>query len=509
MNSLREHRKLTRKLARSLKRDDVYFWLLDHGYFPEAYVLPPCFRVVKRPEKAIKYFDFKKKSKRPSPKESLKIHFPKSDLLDRTFGIIDPAIHNDIAYHISRNCKAMVDAMVPEDSLVTSFSFPLPITKKKPGRIGVLRSGRMIYEFISMTDDILAKEAYKYSHIVRADIKNFYPSIYTHSIAWAIHGKRRIRNGGNRYAMKFVGNRLDKLFQCANDGCTNGIPIGPVVSDIVGEIIAAAIDRIVTREVRKRHIKCAAARFKDDYRILVDSESNGKEVIKILQAALKEYNLELGEGKTSVYALPDVLFRPWVSRYHLAYPRNLRQFSWKEFRELYLAVLDIRREFPDAGVVDRFLADISSSKGQLKISVSSHNLEKVMSMLLLLGPMRQKAFPKILAILENIICSKKGDVLKPRLIEYLDDYLGTLAKDEERNQYLISWLVYFLASNRLLDKLKNKPKLKLTIPRRSMTGRGIFTQNKDFKLVEGILASRKRASMFQHLDIFNPPKKIV
>src|SRR5690606_40387637 len=67
----------------------------------------------------------------------------------------------------------------------------------------------------------------------------FYPSVYTHSLAWAIHGKRTIRNGGkgkNRRDMKFVGNRLDKLFQMANDGCTNGLPIGPAVSDIVSEI---------------------------------------------------------------------------------------------------------------------------------------------------------------------------------------------------------------------------------------------------------------------------------
>lgn len=236
---IQEHRTTTHDLARALKPAEVYRWLLEHGFFPEAYVLPPCFRVVDMPKKLTRYFDPSKKFKGLAETEYVRVHFPKTDLTDRTFGIIDPKIHNDIAYHLTRNWKKIVDAMIPADSFVSSYSFPVPVMRKKPGRMGELRSGRMIYEFIAMTDDALATVAYKYTHLVKADIKNFYPSIYTHSLAWAIHGKRSIREGGkgkNRRDLKFVGNRLDKLFQFANDGCTNGLPIGPVVSDIAAEI---------------------------------------------------------------------------------------------------------------------------------------------------------------------------------------------------------------------------------------------------------------------------------
>lgn len=159
----------------------------------------------------------------------------------------------------------MVDAMIPSDSIVSSYSFPIPVNRKKLGRMGELRSGRMIYEFITMTDDALATVAYRFTHIVKADIKNFYPSVYTHSLAWAIHGKRTIRHGGkgkNRRDVKFVGNRLDKLFQMANDGCTNGLPIGPAVSDIVSEIVASAVDRVLSAELKRNHIECEAVRFR-------------------------------------------------------------------------------------------------------------------------------------------------------------------------------------------------------------------------------------------------------
>ena len=48
-NPVRAHRTKTRKLAEKLRWPDVYHWIVEHGYFPESYVLPPCFRVTKRP----------------------------------------------------------------------------------------------------------------------------------------------------------------------------------------------------------------------------------------------------------------------------------------------------------------------------------------------------------------------------------------------------------------------------------------------------------------------------
>ncbi len=298
-NPVREHRSATLALAASLRKNDIYHWLVEHGYFPESYVLPPCFTVSKRPAKPKLYTKVEKKGKsfKVQPSECVNVHFPKSDLTDRTFGIIHPEIHNDIAYHITRNWKSILSALIPNDSIVASYSFPIPIDARSPGRMGKLRSGRMIYEFIGMIDDDLASIAYRYTHLVKADIKNFYPSIYTHSIAWALHGKRTVRKPANLNNYNLLGNRLDRLFQYANDRCTNGVPIGPVVSDVIAEIIASAVDRLLTKSIKSHNIDCEIVRFKDDYRILVKSETDGRRAIKYLQAALKEYNLELSEEK--------------------------------------------------------------------------------------------------------------------------------------------------------------------------------------------------------------------
>jgi hypothetical protein len=373
-----------------------------------------------------------------------------------------------------------------------------------PTRVGELRSGRMIYEFIDMTDDDLASVAYGYEFLVKTDIKNFYPSIYTHSIAWAIHGKRNARSKNNRRNYTLVGNRLDKLFQNANDGCTVGVPIGSVVSDIIGELIAASVDEIFSKEIKKLSLDCVAVRFKDDYRILVKDSGDAKKVINALQVALKEYKLELNDEKTKVFPLPSGLFRDWVSKYHSIHPHQKQIYKWKEFREIYLAVIEIDKEFPNTGVIDRFLADIITKDKNIKLRLNEADLDKEISMLLMLGSLRVKAFPKILGILESILRGNGGFLYQTKIFNYLETYLSTLLDDEDRNKYLISWLAYFLKSNGYRKKINHK--FKDPIVRSIVNGRSsIFNTSKEFKIYRGIKTISKEVSLLEHLDIFNPP----
>lgn len=508
-NPIQDHRDATYSLANSLAKVDVYHWLTQYGYFPESYVLPPCFAVVKRPKATAHYRVKKAGSSYIVPRsECVSVHFPKSELTDRTFGIIHPRIHNDIAYHIAQNWKTVVNALIPKDSVVASYTFPVPIDARHPGRLGRLRSGRSIYEFIGMVDDDIASVAYRYSHLVKADIRNFYPSIYTHSIAWALHGKKNVRKLGNIHNFKLLGNRLDKLFQNASDGCTNGVPIGPVVSDVIAEIVASGVDRSLSRVLKKSSMDCEVIRFKDDYRILVKSEADGRTAIKLLQSALKEYNLELSDDKTAIWKLPDGLFREWVSMYHNVHPKRKKSYEWKEFRELYLAVLRIDKACPGTGVIDRFLADMVSRKGRLKIRLATTNLQKVLSMLLMMATLRVKAFPKVVAMIEAVLRSPLGARHQDEIVEYLEGYLCNLSQDEERNKYLISWISYFLVSNNLKKNLTFKPTYNDPITRSIYNNRGaLFKDCKEYKIFVGCLEIGKKISMLDHLDVFNPPRE--
>jgi hypothetical protein len=76
-------------------------------------------------------------------------------------------------------------------------------------------------------------------YLLKTDIARFYPSIYTHSIPWALHGKDAARKDKE---YKLLGNRLDLWMRETQDKQTGGIPIGPDTSFVVGEVIASAID---------------------------------------------------------------------------------------------------------------------------------------------------------------------------------------------------------------------------------------------------------------------------
>ncbi len=158
-------------------------------------------------------------------------------------------------------------------------------------------------------------------------------------------------------------------------------------------------------------------------------------------------------------------------------------------------------------MIDRFLADIMSEKGNLKVDVGTFNLQKVLSMLLMLATRGVKAFPKIIAIIESVIRSPFGNAHTGEIVAYLERYLKNLSEDEERNKYLISWISYFLISNNLKRHLTFRPKYKDLITRSVFNNRGlVFKGCPDFDIFVGSLKIGKRMSMLDYLDIFNTPK---
>ena len=474
---------------------------------PKVYVLPPCFQVDKRPQMK-KIFPVKKKNEyKPVRSECINVSFPRTEYTDRVFGLIHPYIHNDIAYHMAQNWPTIVDKMIPGDSQVASYSFPVSIESDRRGRIG-----RSIYNFIEMESKDFLAMAYKFGYVARTDIKNFYPSIYTHSISWAIHGKSKIRKKENRHNYTLLGNKLDRLFQNANDGCTNGIPIGTVVSDIIAEIIASAVDVVLTKKLKEIGIECEIARYKDDYRILARSKSDANKIVKILQSALKEYNLIINSEKTKILNVPDGLFREWVAKYYAFHPRIQEEYSWKEFHKLYQSVLMLDKECQDTQLINRFLSDMLDleRKGQspLRVIIDGHESEFI-SMLLMLAKRNINSFPNVLAIIESML-GGLSDKEKKRMVKHLEQLLSLLPC-KEKNQYLILWFGYFLVSNKIDQYLSSELKKSLFPPtkhedsilRTIFENRShVFNKCKEFKLFVGCIKTAQKITMLEHLKIF-------
>ena len=133
------HIKFTARLARKLSPNEIYLWLITEGYFSENYVLPPCFCVSGIPNRRQTYFKHSKQKYRPKLSECIYVHFPRTELTDRTFGIMDPELHSDIALLIAKNWKTLLRTLFNPKNKVCWYSFPVPLDKRTPGQVGKLR----------------------------------------------------------------------------------------------------------------------------------------------------------------------------------------------------------------------------------------------------------------------------------------------------------------------------------------------------------------------------------
>ena len=140
---------------------------------------------------------------------------------------------------------------------------------------------------------------------LKLDINNFFDSIYTHSVVWAIHSKSVAKT--NPHDNSLFGNQLDKCLQGLNDKQTHGILIGNAVSRLVSEIILCRIDECIEKEFKN----IGFCRFVDDYVFYLkegySQTTTVEQIVCFVRNHLLEYDLMLNEKKTTITKAPFVL----------------------------------------------------------------------------------------------------------------------------------------------------------------------------------------------------------
>jgi hypothetical protein len=233
----------------------------------------------------------------------------------------------------------LVKIVVDEWQTIKAFCDESPISFSRlcsPGRERALRYERRgdpehSYESMMLTKEFSQKRlelSASSSHILKADISNFYGSIYTHGISWALHGKKVAKD--KRRDPSLIGNRLDQAVRDCNDGQTKGIPIGPDTSRILSEIIGTAIDKRLVRTLAKRVSQGhEGIRWVDDFLLYFQTPGGRDKALGTLVESLEAYELSLNHRKTQML-LPgeDMIEASWVQtlrRYHFK-NRGIGQF---------------------------------------------------------------------------------------------------------------------------------------------------------------------------------------
>ena len=181
---------------------------------------------------------------------------------------------------------------------------------------------------------LILDKSFQKKYLVHIDIANCYPSIYSHSVPWALVGIKEAKE--NQKDSKKWYNQLDFAIRSMQRNETIGLPIGPDTSSLISELILTRVDKELEQYDYLRYI--------DDYRCYCKSQEEADEFIRKASRELEKYHLRLNPKKTKIVSLPIPIDEDWV--------RSLRQCALKFLRKKKYTEKDINilSEFIDLSI---------------------------------------------------------------------------------------------------------------------------------------------------------------
>ena len=310
----------------------------------------------------------------------------------RPFQLIHPAIYVELTREITEPgaWKHIQDrfAAFAKDPKICCLSIPIAsLTKRKDQAAQVLNWWQGI-------EQASIELALDYNHVYHADITDCYSSIYTHSIVWALHTKATAK--AKKGDKSLIGNVIDARIQDMQQGQTNGIPQGSVLVDLIAEIVLGHADLELSDRLSKLTItEFKILRYRDDYRIFVNSPQVGEHILKALTEVLLELGLKLNASKTTsaLSVIPSSIKadkKQWMrSRQG---DRNLQKHL--------LLIHCHSNDFPNAGslltLLDGFYRRLTNTK-------SVRNVMQLISIAVDIGFHSPRCFPVCAAIISQLL----------------------------------------------------------------------------------------------------------
>lgn len=279
-----------------ISSDDLYEGLLAYGFFAEK--LPPVFT-------AVPFFDYCKTTADPFEagwNEYITFRVMRNINIPRLMGIPNP-------FKYQRLCSELRDDW---DDICAHFHMQTDGQAYRVSRIHVRKEFKEKCIFAmnyknwrvdgNPESDLLIHDKGPSRFIVKADISTCFPSIYTHSIPWALVGKeeaKRTIRDDTWY------NRLDQMCSDMRNGETHGLLIGPHASNLLSEIVLTVVDKKLY-DKGYRYVRNI-----DDYDCYVNSHDEAQRFLRDLEEALREFDLPLNHKKTIVIPLPIGIEKSW------------------------------------------------------------------------------------------------------------------------------------------------------------------------------------------------------
>lgn len=266
--------------------EDIEHYLNTGGYFTEEGIIPGSINPDGMGAITIPGVNWTARTLSIPRTQSIDILLEKPDKGIRRFSLVHPYIYKLLVKEVVENVDTLRDRLLRTTS-VDAYSIP---------RMFMDDDITQDWKYFSKVDP--AEHLSNHPFIVRADISNFYESIYTHSISWAIHGAEAAKGRSRDYTL--LGNRLDKLFQNARDGQTNGIPTGNTISDMAAELVLKDIDEAISETIERHDIR--ALRYRDDYLFMCKNKNDARKILDRLSLELsRNHGFALNQAKVKFY----------------------------------------------------------------------------------------------------------------------------------------------------------------------------------------------------------------
>jgi len=343
----------------------------------------------------------------------------------RPFQLIHPVIYVDLVNSLTKpKVWSEIQSRFTEfarNSKIRCLSIPQEsLTKRKD-------QGAQILHWWEGIEQATIDLAMDFNHLLHADITDCYASVYTHSIAWAVHNKSTAK--ARKSDKSLIGNVIDGCIQDMQHGQTNGIPQGSVLLDLIAEMVLGYADlelneRLTTARIEDFQI----LRYRDDYRVLVNDTQVGEKILKLLTEVLIELGLKLNASKTT-----DA--QPVIEN---ALKRDKREWMRcrqgdRNLQKHLLVIHSHGTDFPNAGSLLVALDEFYKRLVRLK---SVQNPMQLISIAIDIGYASPRCFPACAAIVSKLLSMLRTKKEKLRAVERIRRRLAQLPN----NGHLEVWL---------------------------------------------------------------------
>ncbi len=364
--------------------------------------------------------------------------------------LVHPALYVSLVHRITDECSwnqiCERFKTFEENRHIKCLSLPVESLKKEKDKA---KQVRQWWENVEQKSIELSLD---YELLIHTDIVDCYAAIYTHSIAWALHTKSVAKQERNN--KKLIGNIIDHHIQDMRQGQTNGIPQGSALMDFIAEMVLGYADIELAKKLTENEIdknNCQILRYRDDYRIFINSRQDGEKILKCLTEVMIDLGFKLNPQKTKT---SDQVISSSIKEDKLDW--LFRKQHDRSLQKHLLIIHDHSMKHPNAGSL---LVSLNKYYKRLRKKEKYRSPLPLISIVVDIAFHNPRSYPICFAILSKLISFLDDEQSKKETIEKIQEKFSTLPNTEHMQIWLQRISLRFLPQKDFgapLCKLVNK-----------------------------------------------------